>query len=158
MPSSVCVGGERVRRSRPSSPARGVTVDIAPVAGRVPAAARGAFALDQEHVAGIDPVRVGDPGVRLPQLRPEVGVAVVLLRERPERVAGLDLVRPRAGGIGGGIGRVVRRPVIADAMEIARRLRRLPLRETPELVAITSRRTGATLRTLTIIPSRVFCQ
>src|SRR5205823_12199839 len=44
-----------------------------------------AFAFDQQDVAGIDPVRVGDPGVRLPKLRPQIGVAELRLGKTPQR-------------------------------------------------------------------------
>src|ERR1051325_8555101 len=56
----------------------------------------GDFALHEEDVTRIDPVRVGDPGVGFPQLRPEQSVAAELLGQGPEGVALLDGVGLRS--------------------------------------------------------------
>ena len=53
-----------------------------------------------------------------------VGVLEKLLRQRPERVALLDGVGLRAGRPRSGIGRFVRRPVLAHEMKLTRRMRR----------------------------------
>src|SRR6266852_1737326 len=71
-------------------------------------------------VAGIDPVGVKDVLVLLPQLRPEVGIAVEALGQVPEGVATDDDV-DLAGSRRGRRGRVPGRPVIADPVQLARR-------------------------------------
>ena len=71
-----------------------------------------------QRVAGVDPGGVPDVGGGLPELRPQVRVAVELLGEVPERVAGLDRVDLDVGReLGRGL---VRRPVVPHLVEGAR--------------------------------------
>src|SRR5207245_5465464 len=81
------------------------------------------FTLEEQNVAGIDPMRIGNPGVGFPKLRPQIAVLVKLRRQSPQRVAGFDRVRLRVRRIGRWIRRAVGSPMIADAMELTRRMR-----------------------------------
>ena len=72
----------------------------------------------QERIAGVDPVRIEDVAIFVPDLRPEVRVAEGQVRQIPERVAGDDDVQRRLGRKRLGLGRIVRRPVIADQFQV----------------------------------------
>jgi hypothetical protein len=89
----------------------------------------------EQRVPRVDPVRVQDVAVLVPDLRPEIGISEHQVSQVPQRVARDNDVQSGLGRERLRIGRIVRRPVIADLLQVLRRSRRSRLQRHPAATA-----------------------